>query len=157
MTSPRQGPGPRRLDVLYDSRCGVCSSLRAWAMRQPQYVPMRFVPAGTALAARLYPALAASAEELVVVDDAGGVYRDARAWILCLWALVRYREWALRLARPSLMPFARKAYQALSKRRHRLSYLLHIPDDAKLGHELNWIDHDEGCRVILPSAAGGNA
>jgi hypothetical protein len=55
------------------------------------------------------------------------------------------------------MPFARKAYQALSKRRHRLSYLLHIPDDAKLGHELKWIDHDEGCRVILPSPAGGNA
>src|SRR3954453_8280707 len=113
----------RRLFVLYDARCGLCSWARRWLARQPAFVELTFVPAGSERADRLFPGLSKPGvpEELVVVADDGAVYRDAHAWIMCLYALQDYREWSLRLARPALLPLARQAFSLLSRQRGRIS------------------------------------
>ena len=91
-----------RLYVLYDERCGLCRWAREWASTQPAYIALTFLAAGSDEARRLFPGLSESSapEELVVVGDRGEVYRNDSAWIMCLFALEAYREWANRLATP---------------------------------------------------------
>jgi len=115
-----------RLTVLYDPTCGFCVKCRRWLLLQPAFVELEFWPAGGAEAARRFPQLQGSGppEELVVVDDEGGVYRGAQAWLMCLWALSEYREWAGRLATPLLLPFARAAFATVSSTRHTISELV---------------------------------
>jgi len=115
-----------RLTVLYDADCGFCVRCRDWLLRQPAFVDLEMLAAGSPEAARRFPDLLESKtpEELVVVDDRGGFYRGARAWLMCLWALSEYREWAGRLASPLLLPFARGAFAFVSSRRRTLSELM---------------------------------
>jgi predicted DCC family thiol-disulfide oxidoreductase YuxK len=134
-----------RLYVLYDGTCGLCSSVREWAQQQPQLVPMVFVTANSPQASVLFPSLSRPGEkleELIVVDDRGGVYREGHAWIMCLYALAEYRELSLRLASPALLPLARKAFSFLSKRRGALSELLGMATDRQIAHRIQqeqWI------------------
>lgn len=121
----------KRLFVVYDPRCGLCSQIRTWIERQPAYVPMQFVPSGSPVALRLLPSLPAG--ELAVVSEAGETWVGNRAWILCLWAMKEYRSWAYRLSRPSLLPYAQQAFALLSKNRAGLSRLLHLRSDAEAG------------------------
>ena len=111
------------LTVLYDAECGFCVKCRWWLVNQPRFVEMEFLPAGGTDARRRFPELftPGKAEELVVVTDEGGVYRGAAAWLMCLWALEEYREWAERLATPLLMPLARGAFSLISASRKNLS------------------------------------
>jgi hypothetical protein len=97
-----------------------------------------FIPAGSARAARLFPELAGSnePEELVVISDEGGVYREALAWIMCLYALQEYRDWSIRLARPLLIPFARQAFTLISKRRRGISRWLELASEAEIAETL---------------------
>jgi predicted DCC family thiol-disulfide oxidoreductase YuxK len=122
------------LFVLYDSRCGVCSRLRRWMLEQPAYVPIEFIAAGSPRARQLFPELPHSDEpaELVVITDEGEVFTGDAAWITCLYALVDFRDWSFRLARPSLRHFARAAWEVLSKNRNRLSHMLSLASDAEL-------------------------
>ena len=60
-------------------------------------------------------------ERLVVISDAGEVWRGECAWVTCLWALREYREWSFRLANPILRPFARRACELVSVNRHTIS------------------------------------
>ena len=46
-----------RLYVLYDARCGLCSWAKRWLLRQPALIDLRFIPAGSGLAERLFPGL----------------------------------------------------------------------------------------------------
>jgi predicted DCC family thiol-disulfide oxidoreductase YuxK len=46
-----------RLYVLYDANCGLCSWAKRWLLRQPTLIELRFIPVGSALAARLFPGL----------------------------------------------------------------------------------------------------
>jgi predicted DCC family thiol-disulfide oxidoreductase YuxK len=116
--------------VLYDVRRGFCSACRRWLEGQRQLVNLEFLAAGSTEALRRCPTLAvAEPEELVIVSDEGGVYRGAHAWIMCLWALERYRPWALRFARPALLPLARSAFEWVSGTRQGLSRLLGLPSD----------------------------
>jgi predicted DCC family thiol-disulfide oxidoreductase YuxK len=98
------------LVVLYDEACPACRAARRWLASRPQLVPLDFVPAGSAGARALFPALdhAATLRDVTVVDDNGGVYAADDAWLRCLWALSGYRWLALRLARPGLRPLARR-------------------------------------------------
>ena len=124
-----------RLYVLYDSRCGLCSWAKRWLLRQPALIDLRFIPAGSPLAARLFPGLSQPGEppeELVVVSDQGGVYRDASAWIMCLFALEEYRDWANRLAHPLLRPLARQAFSLLSRQRSRISRWLSLASEVEI-------------------------
>ena len=113
----------RRLTVLYDGRCGFCARCRRWLMAQRQLVELEFLSTGSDEACARFPSLspAQMEEELIVVDDGGGFYRGADAWIMCLYALEEYREWSVRLARPTLRPLARLAFKWLSHNRRALS------------------------------------
>jgi predicted DCC family thiol-disulfide oxidoreductase YuxK len=124
--------------VLYDAARGLCDRIREWVEEQPAFFEIVFVPAGSELAASLFPALARKGppEELIAVTDDGAVYKDTSAWIMCLYALEEYRELAFRLSTPMLMPLARNAFEALSRNRKRLSEMLGLKGDRQLAELL---------------------
>ena len=109
------------LTVLYDARCNLCSRLRAWLEAQPAYVELAFVPAGSQEARRRFPALdhAVTTSELTVISDDGAVYIEAKAFLICLWALRDYRAWSLRLSSPDLIPLARRVVLWVAQNRFR--------------------------------------
>ena len=128
----------QRLYVLFDERCGLCRRAGEWASSQPAYFPLIFIPAGSEQARRLFPSLAQAAEpeELIAVGDSGEVYRGDSAWIMCLFALEGYREWANRLASPALRPLARQAFALVSKQRRSITRWLGLADDHEVARKL---------------------
>ena len=111
------------LYVLYDERCAICKRLRDWLLVQRSWIGLSMVATGSARAKALFPGLEriAGSSDLVLISDAGEVYLNNHAWIMCLYALEEYREWALRLASPLLLPLARQAWETLSKNRQAIS------------------------------------
>jgi predicted DCC family thiol-disulfide oxidoreductase YuxK len=109
----------RALTVLYDADCSLCVHLRSWLLRQPQLVPLRFVPAGSDAARRDHPQLdhARTMREITVIGDRGQVYSGQAAWIVCLWALAEHRPKAHWLATPAGAPFVRVTMLAAAKYR----------------------------------------
>ena len=122
--------------MLYDGTCAFCVRCAHWLQQQRMIIPLECLPSGGEAAARRFPELplAGAPEELRVVDDEGGVYRDTHAWLMALWALEDYREWALRLSHPSLLPLARNAFELLSSNRKKLSGWLRLGDEAVRRH-----------------------
>lgn len=118
------------LYVLYDDRCGLCRTMKNWAKYQPAFVPLVFLAAGSDRARKMFPGLGGSGapEELIAVSDEGHVYRNDGAWIMCLYALVETREWALRLGSPLLRPLAKQAFTAVSHGRGTISQWLGLDD-----------------------------
>ena len=110
------------LTILYDTRCDFCRAARAWLEDQPSYVRLRFAAAGSERARALFPELdhAATLGELTVIRDDGAVYRGDKAYLMCLWALRRYRWLALRLSTPEALPAARRWLGWVSRNRSRL-------------------------------------
>jgi predicted DCC family thiol-disulfide oxidoreductase YuxK len=131
-----------KLYVMYDARCGLCSWAKRWLMQQPAIVDLCFIPAGSVLAGRLFPGLCQPgepAEELVVVSDEGGVYRQGNAWIMCLFALEEYRDWANRLAHPLLRPLARQGFALLCGQRSRISRWLSLASEREIAETLRGV------------------
>ena len=116
-------PAHAVLTVLYDGRCALCSRARMWLEEQPKYVTMAFVEAGSAEARKRFPDLDhdATLAELTVVGWGGEVYRDAKGWVMCLWALKKYRSAALRLSTPEMMPRARRLIAWVSRQRFQIA------------------------------------
>ena len=112
----------RRVTVLYDARCNLCRTARAWLERQRQVVPLEFLAAGSPEAAQRYPFLdpQLTLEDLTVVGDGGEVWVGAKAWVVCLWALEGKRGLARRLSSPALMPRARAVVSFVSRHRRAL-------------------------------------
>lgn len=113
----------RQLTILYDSNCGLCQRARLWLRQEPAFVPLEFLAAQSAAAVRRFPKLdhEATLGDLTVIGDGRLVYRGARAWIMCLWALRRHRELAMRLSSKAAFPFAKKFIGHVSKYRYRIS------------------------------------
>ncbi len=114
--------GPlQRVTVLYDARCNLCRTARAWLERQPQLVPLEFLAAASADAQYRFPFLdpTMTLEDLTVVGDGGEVWVGAKAWVVCLWALEGKRGLAQRLSTPGVMSRARVVVSFVS--RHRQS------------------------------------
>jgi len=130
--------GVQQLTVLYDPTCGFCVRCRQWLDKQAKLVAMRFVPQGSSKQRALYPGLvcrtddAGRPDELVVIDDAGRIYRDDKAWVMCFYALREYRALSMRLARPGMAGLARRAYTLISGNRRALSALLGAKADTDL-------------------------
>jgi predicted DCC family thiol-disulfide oxidoreductase YuxK len=121
-----------KLYVLYDPKCELCCRLKNWILVQRSWIGLAVIEQGSEKAKRLFPELEkiATKEDLAVISDDGAVYLNDRAWIMVLYALVEYSDWASRLTHPLLMPLARQAFAALSKNRHFISSML-TPENAE--------------------------
>jgi hypothetical protein len=71
-----------------------------------------------------------------VVADDGAVYQGPHAFIVCLYALVEFREWSVRLARPALLPFARQFFNFISNHRATFSRWMNERSDDELALQL---------------------
>jgi predicted DCC family thiol-disulfide oxidoreductase YuxK len=121
------------LTVIYDPDCGFCARARSLLADAPTHLRLEFLPYGSDEARSRYPGLCeGGAPELLAVDDAGGVYRDTKAYLMCMYATVAYRPLSLRLASPALLPLARSAFALLGRSRHLISYLLSLPSDSQM-------------------------
>ncbi len=142
----------QKLFVLYDPKCELCCRLKNWILVQRSWIGLALVEQGSEKAKRLFPDLesVAGKEDLAVISDEGAVYLNDRAWIMVLYAMVEYRDWAARLTHPLLMPLARQAFAALSKNRHTLSRWLSAEDPEAIAGELRSVEL-EPC--ALPAAS----
>lgn len=114
----------KKLYILYDPSCEFCWRCRGWLQRQPAYLDLEFIASRSPEVWLIFPDLRRPApcgpsekDELVVISDEGGVYRGAPAFIMCLYALEEYRDWAEWLASPTLLPLAKPAFEMLSHNR----------------------------------------
>lgn len=125
-----------RLYLLYDERCELCRRLKNWILRQNAWLELKVLPAGSEAARQLFPGLEqiATGDDLVVISDAGEVYLNNHAWIMCL---SEYRDWARRLAHPLLLPLARQAFDTLSKNRQGISQWLAGGDPQRIADQLS--------------------
>lgn len=131
-----------KLYVLYDPKCELCCRLKNWILVQRSWLGLAVIEQGSDKARRLFPDLdqIAGKEDLAVISDEGAVYLNDRAWIMVLYAMVEYRDWASRLTHPLLMPLARQAFAALSKNRHWISNLLSQPDPQAIASQLSRVE-----------------
>lgn len=131
----------QRLYLLYDARCELCCRLQQWLHDQEKWLELKLLPAGSEQARKMFPGLEkiVSEQDLVAISDEGEVYLNDRAWIMGLYALVEYRQWAWRLAHPLLMPLARQAFEALSRNRHAISRWLNRGTPETIAGELRRI------------------
>jgi predicted DCC family thiol-disulfide oxidoreductase YuxK len=138
----------QKLYVLYDPNCELCCCLKDWILVQRSWIGIAVIAAGSDKARRLFPELdqIAGKDDLAVISDEGAVYLNDRAWIMVLYAMVDYRDWAARLTHPLLMPLARQAFAALSKNRHTLSRWLSSEDPEAIAGELRKVEL-EPCAV----------
>lgn len=121
----------RKLTVIYDGECGFCVRCARWLMAQRRHVRMECIPHGSPYLAELFPGLRPPPKaELTVIDDQGGVYYNANAWLMSLWALESYRPLANRMATPALRPFARDLFELVSANRSLVTSLLGLRSDA---------------------------
>ena len=127
-----------KLYVLYDPKCELCCRLKDWLRVQRSWIGLEVIPAGSQTARKMFPQLEqiASQNDLAVISDEGAVYLNDRAWIMVLYALEEYRDWAARLTHPLLMPLARQAYAALSRNRHLLSRWMSSTEPEAIAAEL---------------------
>jgi predicted DCC family thiol-disulfide oxidoreductase YuxK len=143
----------QKLYVLYDAKCEICRRLKDWILVQRSWLGIAVLEAGSEKARRLFPELEqiATKDDLAVISDEGAVYLNNHAWIMVLFALVEYRDWAARLTHPLLAPLARQAFAALSRNRHRLSSLISQDDPRAIADELRQVEL-EPCAVPASNA-----
>lgn len=110
------------LTVLYDPDCGLCRRAHEWLAQQRKLIELIFVPCKSAEARRRFPHLDhdLTAKDLTVIGDQGAVYLGPKAWLMVLWALVQYREWAYRLSSPELLPTTRRVVSLISQNRSQI-------------------------------------
>lgn len=132
----------QKLYVLYDPKCELCCRLKNWILVQRSWIGLAVLEQGSEKARRLFPELdqIATKDDLAVVSDDGAVYLNDRAWIVVLYAMVEYRDWAARLTHPLLLPLARQAFAALSKNRHLISSWLSSESPQAIADELRKVD-----------------
>jgi predicted DCC family thiol-disulfide oxidoreductase YuxK len=143
-----------KLYILYDPRCELCCRLKNWILLQRSWITLAVVEAGSEKARRLFPELEriAGEDDLAVVTDEGAVYLNDRAWIMVLYGLIEYREWASRLTHPLLMPLARQAFAALSTNRRLISRWMSAGNEESFASELRNVEL-QACPIAPDGAA----
>jgi hypothetical protein len=126
-----------RLTVLYDGTGALCVGGRDFLEGARSFVPLELLPCQSCVARERYGDVPWLGEELVVASDDGDVWIGPAAFLVCLWALVDYREWSYRLSGPELAPLAERFFVALSSQRSRIASLFTKPR----------CDDDGACRI----------
>ncbi|MET7837983.1 DCC1-like thiol-disulfide oxidoreductase family protein [Streptomyces sp. NPDC005356] len=118
------GAPVRRLILLYDAQCPLCTFLRNWLARQRQLVPLDLVPAGSDEARRRCPGIdhISTLSEITLVGDSGQIYRGPAAWVVTLWALSEYRPLSHKFSTPAGARLARAAVLTAAKYRQAHRY-----------------------------------
>lgn len=121
----------QKLFILYDANCRFCCRCRRWLENQSAYYELKFIEARSPEAGCRFPGIEKfeTSNELTVVSEDGAVYQGPPAFIMCLYALLDYREWSLRLSNPLLLPFARQMFDFISNNRVTFSKWLRKSDD----------------------------
>jgi predicted DCC family thiol-disulfide oxidoreductase YuxK len=111
------------MTLLYDPDCGLCRRVQGWLAEQPKLLELRMIPIKTDAARKRFPELnhEMTAKDLTVISDQGAVYFGPKAWLMVLWSLSRYREWAYRLSSPELLPTTRRVVSLISQHRYQIS------------------------------------
>jgi len=111
------------LTVLYDQDCGLCRRAHDWLAEQSKLVELIFVPCCSDEARKRYPQLnhGLTKNDLTVIGNNGAVYFGPKAWLMVLWALTGYRDWAYRLSTPELLPTTKKVVSVISQNRYQIS------------------------------------
>ena len=124
----------KKLHVLYDAQNDFALRCYGWLMAQPTVWPLEFIPfQATELVARFNGIDDfRSRGPLLAVSDEGAVYSGSSAFIICLYVLERYQDWAFRLSTPALLPLAGNAFDLLVKNGRKFSRVMEKLDDAKL-------------------------
>lgn len=114
----------RTLTILYDAGCDLCLHCKDWLGAQPSFVPLELVPCDSEEARRRFGQVPFRGGQLCVIADDGRVWAGAPAFVMCLWALRDYREWAERISAPALAPLAERFFRTVSAERRRVGALL---------------------------------
>jgi predicted DCC family thiol-disulfide oxidoreductase YuxK len=140
--------------VFYDAQCAFCLRCRSWLGGEPTFIPLEFAPLQNPEQVARFDGLQPHLRngELILLSDEGGIYKGPNAFIMCLYALQRYRQWALRLATPRMMPFAAKFFDVVSSRRKQISRWLDEVNDHQLQETLQSQPHPECCSGADPCA-----
>lgn len=125
------------LYILYDPRCGLCTSVRDWLLSERSYPKLILLASDSNEARRMFPMIPAG--DLAAISDDGRVWMGDNAFIISLWALRRYRAWSRRLAAPLLRPLAKQAFAAVSRNRHGVSSILGLRSEVELKKRLNGV------------------
>jgi predicted DCC family thiol-disulfide oxidoreductase YuxK len=133
-----------KLHILYDAQCPFILRYRHWLGEQTALMPLEFIPFQSPELVARFEGIAAygTKVQLLAVNDEGGVYQGTGAFIICLFALKDYRDWAVRLSAPHLLPLAAEAFDMLSSGGKEISRWLSRLDDAELINVLGY----EACR-----------
>jgi len=83
-----------------------------------------------------------------MIADGRDVYKGTNAYIMCLWALKRYRPWSARLAGPALRPLARNLFSWLARHRRGVSSAFGLKTDGQIAAQLK--------EVYEPRCAGAD-
>ena len=113
-----------RLTVVYDEECELCRRCRHWLSMQQTHLPVEFLAAGDPAARERYEQLSWYRVELMVVADDGTAWVGPAAFVMCLWATVRWRRTSYRLRSPAFAPLAESFFHGLSSNRAVLSGML---------------------------------
>lgn len=124
----------KRLSVLYDDRCGMCSGFRKFFAGEPTYVALEFLGLNDPTTRSRFPGIERLEPEkqLVVIADTGEVYQGADAWIMVLYATCRYREVSARLSAPGMKEKAQAFCEFISRNRHGMSRALGMKGDGQV-------------------------
>lgn len=115
---------PRRLTVVYDDQCELCRRCSDWLATQPAHVELRFLASSDPEVYDTYGDLPWFRIELMVVTDQGVAWVGPQAFIMCLWATLRWHDMSFKLSSRSLTPLAERFFHALSANRSVVSGLL---------------------------------
>ena len=116
------------LTVLYDERCPVCVRARDWLLTEPTYLPVELLAAGSPAAKARFGTIPWRGAELVVVADDGQVWAGPGAFLVTMWATLRWRAWSYRLSGRHLAPLAERFFRLISSHRTKVGALLAEPD-----------------------------
>ena len=130
---------PKKIEVFYDGRCGMCCSFHEWINQQKRAFEIKFVPYQAAEAERIFPGIHTldPAREMIVRTDEGWVFRGEEAWVWCLYSCSDYRDFAHRLARPVMLGIAIRVCRLLAANRQGLSKIFFRRKDREVRETLH--------------------
>lgn len=130
LPSPEQRPGSNV--VIFDGRCGFCTSQARRLDRWDSRRCLSFLSLHDPRVARNFPDLSHEQlmEQLYLIDPCGRRYGGAAAFRYLSLRLPRLRPLAPLLHIPFSLPIWQWGYRQIAKRRYRLQAAEACPDDA---------------------------